>query len=100
MDTVTQQNASAAEELASMAEELASQAQLLQESISFFKISEKEKQEKPKKMLPPASNSEEPKTEKPAEPQQEYTKSFSTAKNGDYIPSSMSQISDEDFEEF
>ncbi len=100
MDTVTQQNASAAEELASMAKELASQAQLLQESISFFKISEKEKQELPKKMLPPASSSAEPKTEKPAEPQQEYTKTFSTAKNGDYIPSSMSQISDEDFEEF
>ena len=100
MDTVTQQNASAAEELASMSEELASQAQLLKESISFFKISEKEKQEQPKKMLPPASTAAEPKTEKTSEPEQEYTKTFSTAKNGDYIPTSMSQISDEDFEEF
>ncbi|MBO7485764.1 MAG: HAMP domain-containing protein [Spirochaetaceae bacterium] len=100
MDTVTQQNASAAEELASMAEELASQAQLLQESISFFRISETEKHTEKKKMLPPASSVADTKTEKPEDTETEYSRTFSTAKNGDYIPTTFPQISDEDFEEF
>ena len=40
LDTVVQQNASAAEESASMSEELAAQATRMQETISFFKIEE------------------------------------------------------------
>jgi methyl-accepting chemotaxis protein len=39
VDTVTQRNASAAEELASTAEELSSQAESLMQLISFFKLS-------------------------------------------------------------
>ena len=38
MDDVTQQNASAAEELASMSEEISSQTVTLQETVNFFKI--------------------------------------------------------------
>jgi methyl-accepting chemotaxis protein len=39
LDKVTQQNASAAEELSATAEELANQSERLQETISFFRIS-------------------------------------------------------------
>ena len=39
LDTVIQQNASATEEMASTSEELSSQAQMLQDTISFFKVS-------------------------------------------------------------
>jgi len=38
LDTVTQRNAAAAEELASTAEELAAQAEALQQQVSFFKL--------------------------------------------------------------
>jgi methyl-accepting chemotaxis protein len=40
LDKVTQQNASAAEELSATAEELANQSERLQETISFFRISD------------------------------------------------------------
>ncbi len=40
LDQVIQQNAAASEELSSTSDELASQAELLQESISFFRISD------------------------------------------------------------
>jgi methyl-accepting chemotaxis protein len=40
LDKVTQQNASAAEELSATAEELANQSERLQETISFFRVSE------------------------------------------------------------
>lgn len=39
LDTVTQQNASSAEELASASEEIATQASLLQQMINYFKVS-------------------------------------------------------------
>ncbi len=42
VDTVTQRNASAAEELASTAEEMASQAESLRELIGFFKVADGE----------------------------------------------------------
>lgn len=45
LDSVTQQNASGSEEMASTSEELASQAEQLQDSISFFKINENEKED-------------------------------------------------------
>ena len=43
LDTVIQQNASASEELASMSEELLSQATSMKDTISFFKLSGKDK---------------------------------------------------------
>jgi len=44
LNQVIQQNAGAAEEMASTAEELSSQAEQLQDSISFFKVNEREGQ--------------------------------------------------------
>ena len=46
LDSVIQQNASASEELASMSEELLSQATSMKETISFFKLSGRDKTEK------------------------------------------------------
>jgi methyl-accepting chemotaxis protein len=43
LDTVIQNNAAASEELASMAEELNSQAELLQQTLSYFKVGEKDR---------------------------------------------------------
>jgi methyl-accepting chemotaxis protein len=40
LDRVTQQNASASEELSSMAEELTGQAQDLQKLVQFFKVAD------------------------------------------------------------
>jgi methyl-accepting chemotaxis protein len=40
LDTVTQQNASSAEELASASEEIAAQASLLQQMINYFKVTD------------------------------------------------------------
>jgi methyl-accepting chemotaxis protein len=42
VDTVTQRNASAAEELSSTAEEMASQAEALQQLTAFFSVRERE----------------------------------------------------------
>jgi len=39
LDTATQQNASASEELAATSEEMSGQAAQLQEAVSFFKTS-------------------------------------------------------------
>ncbi len=47
LNQVVQQNAGASEELASTAEELASQAEQLTQTISFFKVSEKERMARP-----------------------------------------------------
>lgn len=41
LDKVVQQNASQAEEMSSMAEELSSQAEQLQQSVAFFKVTER-----------------------------------------------------------
>jgi methyl-accepting chemotaxis protein len=49
LDQVVQQNASGAEELSSTAEELSSQAQQLQETMSFFELSDNGAQAKKKK---------------------------------------------------
>ena len=57
MDDVTQQNASAAEELASMSEEISAQTVTLQETVSFFKISTEDEVQEKEKLLPDYSNS-------------------------------------------
>jgi methyl-accepting chemotaxis protein len=49
LDKVTQQNASAAEELSATAEELANQSERLQETIAFFRISDQPGQRSPAK---------------------------------------------------
>ncbi|NDV26164.1 methyl-accepting chemotaxis protein [Desulfovibrio sp. JC010] len=54
LDTVIQQNASASEEMASTSEELSRQGQLLQQAMSFFKLSTG-----PAPMLPAGSSSPE-----------------------------------------
>ncbi|NDV24058.1 methyl-accepting chemotaxis protein [Desulfovibrio sp. JC022] len=54
LDTVIQQNASASEEMASTSEELSRQGQLLQQAMSFFKLSSR-----PTPMLPAGSSSPE-----------------------------------------
>ncbi|TIH14723.1 HAMP domain-containing protein [Marinifilum sp. JC120] len=53
LDTVIQQNASASEEMASTSEELSRQGQLLQQAMSFFKLSSH-----PTPMLPAGRSSE------------------------------------------
>lgn len=115
MDTVTQQNASAAEELASMAEELSAQAQLLQTSVGFFKIDPLQteaapvRKPAPKKMLPPASSvtrqSEsfvraEPTVKPRAAHSEDMGHTVSSTMSGEYRPSVEPTISDADFEEF
>ena len=57
MDDVTQQNASAAEELASMSEEISAQTVTLQETVSSFKISTQDELQDKEKLLPDHSNS-------------------------------------------
>ena len=44
LDNVTQQNSATSEELSATAEELASQAEMLQQTIAFFQIGEREQQ--------------------------------------------------------
>lgn len=105
MDAVTQQNASASEELASMAEELSAQAAILQESVMFFKIDSSKavttkKAPTAKKMLPPVTTV--PKEEEYTVNNTQYApqQPLSSVDTGEYRPSSMSSISDSDFEEF
>ena len=60
MDDVTQQNASAAEELASMSEEISQQTVTLQDTVNFFKINgqqDEEQTQDKEKLLPDHSNS-------------------------------------------
>ena len=95
LDTVIQQNASASEELASMSEELLSQATAMKDTIGFFKVGKKKRQDSVKTL-----------DYKPQENQEEGFQSFSLKNapplaefetKGDYAQSAGS---DQDFEEF
>src|SRR6266540_2184521 len=57
VDQITQQNASAAEELSSTAEEMASQAESLQDLVSFFQLNEASLHRATPRAAPPAAGS-------------------------------------------